>query len=221
MKHPSNKKEVQQLTGRVAALSRFISKSTERCLPFFKVLRQAKGFLWSDDCRRAIEDIKRYLASPPLLAKPKEAEVLYLYFAIFAKAVASVLVKEDEGKIQRTLYYISKVLHGAKMRYLNLEKMIYALVISTQRLRPYFQAHSVSVLSNQPLRAALQWPDTSGRIAKTSASRLLSRMHRRRTPPRRRTETAPGRNRTLLQFGRRRIRDDPHECMDSAHRWSF
>ena len=91
---------------------------------------------------------------------------MYLYLAISAEAVASVLVKEDEGKIQRPLYYISKVLHGAEVRYLNLEKMIYALVISTQRLRPYFQAHSVSVLSDQPLRAALQRPDTSGRIAK-------------------------------------------------------
>ena len=91
---------------------------------------------------------------------------MYLYLAISAEAVTSVLVKEDEGKIQRSLYYISKVLHGAEVRYLNLEKMIYALVISTQRLRPYFQAHSVFVLSDQPLRAALQRPDTSGRIEK-------------------------------------------------------
>ena len=53
MKHPSSKKEVQKLTGRIAARIRFISKSAERCLPFFKVLRQAKGFLWSDDCQRA------------------------------------------------------------------------------------------------------------------------------------------------------------------------
>ena len=52
------------------------------------------------------------------------------------------------------------------MRYLNLEKMIYALVISTQWLRPYFQAHPVSILSDQPLRATLQRPDTSGRMAK-------------------------------------------------------
>ena len=160
MKHPSSKKEVQKLTRRVAALSRFISKSAERCLPFFKVLRQAKGFLWSGDCQRAFEDLKRYLASPPLLAKPEEAEVLYLYLAVSTEAIASVLVKEDEGKTQRPLYYISKVLHGAEVRYLNLEKMIYALVISTQRLRPYFQAHPVSVLSDQPLRAALQRPDT-------------------------------------------------------------
>ena len=84
MKHPSNKKEVQQLTRRVAALSRFISKSAERCLPFFKVLRQAKGFFWSDECRQAFEDLKKYLASPPLLAKPKEAEVLYLYLTVSA-----------------------------------------------------------------------------------------------------------------------------------------
>ena len=111
MRHPDTKKKVQQFNGRIIALSRFISWSAERCLPFFKVLRQAKGFLWSDECRQAFEDLKKYLASPPLLAKPKEAEVLYLYLAVSAEAVASVLVKEDEEKIQRPLYYISKVLH--------------------------------------------------------------------------------------------------------------
>ena len=99
-------------------------------------MRQAKGFLWLDKCRQAFEDLKKYLASPPLLAKPKEAEVLYLYLAVAVEAVTSVLAKEDEEKIQRPLYYISKVLHGAKVRYMNLEKMIYALVILTQQLRP-------------------------------------------------------------------------------------
>ena len=44
MKHPNMKKEVQQLNGRITALSRFISRSAERCLPFFKTLRQTKDF---------------------------------------------------------------------------------------------------------------------------------------------------------------------------------
>ena len=80
------------MNGKVVALSRFISRSDERCLLFFKTLRQAKGFFWSDECRRAFEDLKRYLASPPLLVKPEVGETLYLYLATSSEAVSSVLV---------------------------------------------------------------------------------------------------------------------------------
>ena len=92
MKHLSFKKEIQQLNGRITALSRFISRSAERCLPFFKTLRQAKDFSWSDEYRQSFEDLKRYLISPPLLTKPKVGEILYLYLTTLTEVVSSVLV---------------------------------------------------------------------------------------------------------------------------------
>ena len=58
MKHPSSKKEIQQLNGRIATLSQFISRSGERYLPFFETLQQTKDFLWSDECRQFFEDLK-------------------------------------------------------------------------------------------------------------------------------------------------------------------
>ena len=61
-----NIKEVQSLTGRVAALNRFVSKATEKCLPFFKVLK--KAFEWTDECRKAFQDLKDYLTTTPLLS---------------------------------------------------------------------------------------------------------------------------------------------------------
>ena len=64
MKPPQNVKEVQSLTGRVAALNRFVSKAIDKCLPFFRILR--KAFEWTDDCQRAFEDLKAYLTSVPL-----------------------------------------------------------------------------------------------------------------------------------------------------------
>src|SRR5215471_14034793 len=104
--------------------------------------------------------------SPPLLSKPTEGEVLYLYLATSPEAVSSVLVREDSNRVQKPVYYTSRVLHDAETRYSRTEKMIYSLVLSTQRLRPYFQVHSMVMLTDQPLRAILQRPDTSGRIAK-------------------------------------------------------
>ena len=112
MKHPSFKKEIQQQNGRIAALSRFISKLAERCLPFM-TLQQTKDFSWSDECRQSFEDLKKYLMSPPPLTKLKEREVLYLYLATFSEAVSSVLIRKDKNRIQRSIYYTYKVLHNA------------------------------------------------------------------------------------------------------------
>ena len=61
MKPPQNVKEVQSLTGRVAAFNKFVSKATDKCLPFFRILREA--FEWTDDCQRAFENLKAYLTS--------------------------------------------------------------------------------------------------------------------------------------------------------------
>ncbi|KAK4391974.1 hypothetical protein Sango_1975200 [Sesamum angolense] len=67
---PTNINEVQRLTGMMAALSRFISKSIEKGLPFFKTLRKVKDFEWTKECQQAFEYLKAYLAKPPLLVKP-------------------------------------------------------------------------------------------------------------------------------------------------------
>ncbi|KAL5578660.1 hypothetical protein UlMin_011102 [Ulmus minor] len=74
--------DVQRLTGRVAALSRFISRSSEKCHLFFNTLRKSKDFEWTPACEQALQDLKRYLTSPPLLSKPKDGEQLYIYLAV-------------------------------------------------------------------------------------------------------------------------------------------
>jgi hypothetical protein len=158
---PRTMKQLQQLTGRLAALNRFVSRSSDKCLPFFKVLK--KAFNWTEECERAFGELKIYLANPPLLSRPVEGEVLYLYLAVSRTAVSSVLMREDSGK-QRPVYFTSKVLHGAEERYPRIEKLAYALVISARRLRPYFQAHAVRVLTEYPLRKILQKLDLSGRL---------------------------------------------------------
>ena len=59
-------KEVQSLNGKIPVLNRFISRATDKCLPFFRTLR--KSFKWTDDCQKAFEDLKKYLSSSPLLS---------------------------------------------------------------------------------------------------------------------------------------------------------
>uniref|UniRef100_A0A2N9ERC7 RNA-directed DNA polymerase n=1 Tax=Fagus sylvatica TaxID=28930 RepID=A0A2N9ERC7_FAGSY len=137
MQPPKTTKEVQRLMGRVAALNRFMSRSTDKCLPFFKTLK--KAFVWTDECQQAFEELKRYLTEPPLLSPSKQGEELYL-----------------------------RALRGAEERYPPMEKLAFALVTAARKLRPYFQAHTIVLLTNHPLRKAMNKPDAAGRLVQWS-----------------------------------------------------
>ena len=94
MQEPVNIKGVQQLTGRLAALSRFISRLGERTLPFYQLLRKGGKFEWTEEARNAFADLKKTLSTPPILAAPKEREPLYLYIAARSSVVSTALVVE-------------------------------------------------------------------------------------------------------------------------------
>ena len=132
MTSPRTVKEVQKLTGRIAALNRFISRATDKCLPFFKTLKQA--FAWIDECEAAFQELKRYLSSPPLLSPSKEGKDLYLYLAVSALAVNAALIRE-EGAKQLPVYYVSQAFQGAESRYPRIEKITFVLIIASRKLR--------------------------------------------------------------------------------------
>ncbi|XP_022158591.1 uncharacterized protein LOC111025048 [Momordica charantia] len=150
---------------RIAALNRFVSRSTDKCLPFFKVLRKKGSFEWTAECKQALEQLKNYLCSVPLLAKPLPGDELHLYLAVSDSAVSSALIKQ-EGVCQSPIYYTSKAMTEAETRYPQMEKVALALVTSARRLRSYFQAHTVVVLTNLPLNNIFHKPETSGRLMK-------------------------------------------------------
>ncbi|XP_024033086.1 uncharacterized protein LOC112095396 [Morus notabilis] len=160
MGSPRKPKEVQKLIGCVAALNRFISKSTDKCVPFFDTLRGSKPFLWTEECEQAFHRMKEHLRKPPLLSKLVTGEVLSLYLAVSEHAVSSMVICEGK-KVQLPVYYTSKRLLDAETRYPQMEKLALALVVTARKLRHYFQAHSIQVLTNHPLRQVLQKPDTS------------------------------------------------------------
>ena len=167
MKPPQSARDVQKLTGRLAALSRFLSRSAERALPFFKTLRGAEPFRWTDSCQKAFEELKQYLTQLPSLTSPEQGAELLLYIAASPAAVSAVLVQEHNG--QRPVYYVSEALQGAKTRYTELEKLAYALLMASRKLRHYFLAHSIMVQTSYPLALMLRNKDASGRIGKWAA----------------------------------------------------
>ncbi|XP_022150100.1 uncharacterized protein LOC111018362 [Momordica charantia] len=149
----------------ITALNRFVSRSTDKCLPFFKVLRKKGPFEWTVECEQALEQLKNYLCSAPLLAKPLPGEKLHLYLAVSDSAVSSTLIKQ-EGARQSPVYYTSKAMTEPETRYPQTEKLAFALVTSARRLRPYFQAHTVIVLTNLPLKNIFLKLEISGRLMK-------------------------------------------------------
>jgi hypothetical protein len=231
MRPPARLKDVQRLTGSLAALSRFISRLAERALPFFKLMRGFSPFTWTEEAERAFQEMKQYLTSLPVLVAPDPGETLFLYLAATAEVISMVLVTErsehlsqgapadppagegcpasttpttgptSEGParsqpeetpsdlgsggspaqaegsspagrvrtVQKPVYYVSEVLHEAKARYPEMHKLLYTILIASRKLRHYFQAHKIVVVTSYPLRAILHNSNATGNIAKWAA----------------------------------------------------
>ena len=124
-----------------------------------------KGFEWTEECALAFQQLKEYLSQPPIMFNLLTDEVLFSYIAVAPHTVSLVLILIDNG-IQRPVYNVSKSLHEAEIRYLPLEKAILAVVHGARKLLHYFQAQTVVVPTQLPLRAVVRSADYTRRIAK-------------------------------------------------------
>ena len=124
---PASRKGVQQLTGRLVTLGRFISWFTDRLKPFFVTLKRANRAGWDQECDKALTAIKQYLAEPPFLASTEPGETLFVYLAISDVSIGAALFKEDENRKQRPLFFVNKFLADAETRYNHLKQATLAL----------------------------------------------------------------------------------------------
>ena len=119
---------------------------------FFKVLK--KVFEWTNECQKAFQDLKVYFTMAALLSPSIPGEELYLYLAVSPYAISSTLIRE-EGKVQKSVYYTSQALKGVEGRYPMIEKLVFALIIASRKLRHYFQAYVINVIMNHPFKKAM------------------------------------------------------------------
>jgi hypothetical protein len=165
LKPPKDAKQVQRLTGMIAAFGRFISQSAEKCRPFFRLLGKKRKFLWDKDCSAAFQRIKTYLSSPPCLSVPCPGEPLFFYLAVSEHAVSAVLVREThEG--QKPIFFVSKTMNETKSKYLPLERVALVLIQAAKKFSHYFQASTVIVRTDLPLKVLMYSSDFSGRITR-------------------------------------------------------
>jgi ribonuclease HI len=157
--------------GCLAALSRFISHLGEKGLPLYRLLRKAERFTWTPEAEEALGNLKALLTNAPIFVPPAAGETLLIYVATTTQVVRATIVVErrEEGHallIHRPVYFISEVLSETKIRYPQIQKLLYAVILTRRKLRHYFESHPVTVVSSFPLGAIIQCREASGRIAK-------------------------------------------------------
>ncbi|GJZ70819.1 reverse transcriptase domain-containing protein [Tanacetum coccineum] len=165
---PKCLKEVQKLNGKLASLNRFLSKSAEKSLPFFKTLKKCtkkRDFQWTAEAEIAFKQMKKLIAELPMLTAPREKEELIMYLAAAKEAISAVLMTERDGK-QMPIYFVSRALQGPEVNYTPMEKLILALVSASKRLKRYFQAHTIVVITDQPIKQMLSNLEVARRLLK-------------------------------------------------------
>jgi hypothetical protein len=151
----------------------FISQLGEKSLPLYRLLKKHKRFSWTVEAQEVLDQLKESLTHAPILTPPQDSEPLYLYVAATTQLVSAVIMVEraEEGHallVQQPVYYISEVLSETKARYPQVQKLLYAVVLARRKLRHYFVAHPVTVVSSFPLGEIIRNRDAAGRIAKWS-----------------------------------------------------
>jgi hypothetical protein len=143
----------------------------EKGLHFYRLLKKAERFTWTPKAEEALRNLKALLTNAPILVPPAAGEALLIYVAATTQVVSAAVVveRQEEGHallVQRPVYFISEVLSETKIRYLQVQKLLYAVILTRRKLRHYFESHPMAVVSSFPLGEIIQCREASGRIAK-------------------------------------------------------
>ncbi|RDX84749.1 Retrovirus-related Pol polyprotein from transposon 17.6, partial [Mucuna pruriens] len=135
----------------------------KEAIPIFNTLRKGDAFTWTAKSEEAFLRLKALLATPPILTRLTPDIPLLVYISIAEDVVSVAIVQEREWK-QHLMYFISKVLRDAERRYQKIEKVTLTLIISSRRLRPYFQGYPIIIQMDLPIKQVLRKPDLTGRM---------------------------------------------------------
>jgi hypothetical protein len=166
-----NLKGVQRVTGCLIALSHFIARLGEGNLQLYKLMKKSDHFTWTPEAQEALDSLKNILKSPLILTALTTEEPMLLCISAITQVVSTALVVEREEprrsqKVQRPVYFVSEVLFDSKTCYSQMQKLVYVILMTKRKVRHYFDAHPIIMVSKYPLGEVIQNPEVEGRIAK-------------------------------------------------------
>jgi len=165
---PANKTELQSLIGKINFIRRFISNLSGKICAFspLLMLKADQEFVWREEQQLALDEIKNYLTSPPVLIPPQQGKPFRLYLSTDGMVVGSALIQEFEGK-EHVIYYLSRKLVDAETRYSAIEKLCLCLYFSSIKLRHYLLSAECTVICKDGVVwYMLSMPIMNGRIGK-------------------------------------------------------
>jgi hypothetical protein len=134
-------------------------------------MKKSNHFTWTPEAQETLDSLKNMHKSPPILTAPTPEEPMLLYISPITQVVGAALVVEREEpgrsqKVQRPVYFVNEVLFDSKTRYSEMQKLVYAILMTKRQLRHYFDAHPITVVSKYPLGEVIQNFEGEERIAK-------------------------------------------------------
>ena len=138
MELPKCLNDVRKFTGCLASLSRFVCRLGEKALPLYQLMKKSDKFVWTPQADEAFIQLKKMLATTPVLASPLSKEPMLLYIAATNQVVSEVIIVErnEEGKsVQRPVYYLSEVLSASKQNYPHFQKVAYGVYMAANKLK--------------------------------------------------------------------------------------
>uniref|UniRef100_A0A2N9FNQ7 Integrase catalytic domain-containing protein n=1 Tax=Fagus sylvatica TaxID=28930 RepID=A0A2N9FNQ7_FAGSY len=166
MKPPTSHKELKSFLGRLSYIRRFIPGLAAVTSTFSHLLKKRVSFNWSAECQEAFERIQAIMTKLPTVCAPTAGKPLRLYLASNNQAIGALVAQEDDDGIEQPVYYVSRGLKDTETRYSVAERACLALVYASQRLRHYFFAHKIQLMTkSHPIRSLPHRPVLSGRLA--------------------------------------------------------
>jgi ribonuclease HI len=166
MKAPTSYKELKSFLGRLSYMRRFIPSLAAVTAVFTPLMKKEVPFVWSTACQQTFEKIQAIMTKLPTVCAPVAGRPLRLYLASNGEAIRALVAQEDESGTEKPVYYVSKALKDAEKRYSGAERACLALVYASQRLRHYFLAHKIQLMTkSHPIRSLLHRPVFFGRLA--------------------------------------------------------
>jgi hypothetical protein len=167
----ANPSKILAITKMVLVLSCFVSWLGERGLPLYKLLKKFDFFHWTEEMQKALDKLKTLITKLSDLASLEPDKTFLLYAVTTTQVVSTTLVVEREEpehvyKVQRSIYYIRKVLSDYETRYNQVQKQLYVILIMKCKLLCYFESHLVRVVTSHGLGEIIENHLATGRITK-------------------------------------------------------